>query len=345
MTANETHIFSSALVNEVRAGFNRIHLTFDPNTLVDTNAIGIKGGQKENPIAVAGITITGPGLVFGGPAGFPSGREVTTFAVGDTATYLRGNHIIKFGGEVRRVKHYGFNDDPGRFTYPSVAAFQQGFGSAFSITLGTQAFNAYVNAIGSFVQDSISLGSSVKLDVGLRYDYLPSPTEQDNKLVTFDPATLSLLQLNGQGGFTQVTRNGSDFQPRVGLIWNPTGDGKTVVRGAYAIMVNQSNTGYFSGETRNPPVVSPFSGQASGTAANNLKLDSAVSQAGSAALAPSFTDANFRPGRMQTWNVNVEREIGTLGLMVGYFGSHGDRQRIPINPNQFATPGGPVRPS
>jgi len=40
---------------------------------------------------------------FGGPAGFPSGREVTTFAVGDTATYLRGNHIVKFGGEVRRI--------------------------------------------------------------------------------------------------------------------------------------------------------------------------------------------------------------------------------------------------
>ncbi len=269
---------------------------------------------------------------------------MTTFAVGDTATYLHGNHIVKFGGEVRRVKHYGFGQDPGRFTYPSVAAFQQGFGSAFSITLGTQAFNAYVNAIGGFIQDSVSLGSSLKLDLGLRYDYLPSPTEADNKLVTFDPASALLLQINGAGGFTQVTKNGSDFQPRVGLIWNPKGDGKTVVRSAYAIMVNQSNTGYFTGETGNPPIVSPFSGQASGTAANNLKLDSAVSQAGSAALAPSFTDANFRPGRMQTWNVNVEREIGTLGLMVGYFGSHGDRQRIPINPNQFTTPGGTVRP-
>ena len=61
-------------------------------------------------------------------------------------------------------------------------------------------------------------------------------------------------------------------------------------------------------------------------------------------MTPSFTDPNFLPGRMQTWNVNVEREIGGTGLMVGYFGSHGDRQRIPINLNQFATPGGTVRP-
>jgi hypothetical protein len=345
MTINETHIFGPALVNEVRGGFNRISITFIPQTLVDTGALGINVGQTQNPIALPAITITGPGLIFGGPAGFPSGREVTTFAVGDTATYLHGNHIIKFGGEVRRVKQYSFNDDSGRFTYPSVAAFQQGFGSAFSITLGTQALNAYVNAIGAFVQDSISLGSSVKLDVGLRYDYLPSPTEQDNKLVTFDPTTLSLQQINGPGGFTKVTKNGSDFQPRVGLIWNPTGDSKTVVRGAYAIMVNQSNTGYFAGEAGNPPIVNPLSSQANGTAASNIRMDNAINSAGSAAtIAPSFTDPNFLPGRMQTWNINVEREIGGMGVMAGYFGSHGDRQRIPINFNQFVAPGGTTRP-
>src|SRR5438105_1163817 len=196
MTINETHIFSPALVNELRGGFNRINISFIPQTLVDTNALGINVGQTQTPSALPAITINGPGLLFGGPAGFPSGREATTMAVADTATYLRGNHIVKFGGELRHVKHYGFGDDPGRFTYPSVAAFQQGLGSAFSITLGTQAFNAYVNAIGAFVQDSLSLGSHLKFDLGLRYDYLPSPTEADDELVTFDPATRSLLQLN-----------------------------------------------------------------------------------------------------------------------------------------------------
>jgi hypothetical protein len=94
-------------------------------------------------------------------------------------------------------------------TYPSVAAFQQGFGNAFSITLGDQSFTAYVNAIGGFVQDGISLGSKVKLDVGLRYDYLPSPTERDDKLVRFDTTTASLLRIGA--GFDQVTKSGSDF--------------------------------------------------------------------------------------------------------------------------------------
>jgi hypothetical protein len=343
LTVNETHVFNQALVNEVRAGYNRISISFNPTTLVDTGAVGIRLGQTANPVSLPQITISGPGLNFGGPAGFPSAREVTTFAVGDTATYLRGSHIIKFGGEVRRVKHNSNNGDPGNFTYPSVAAFQQGFGSALTITLGGLSYNAYVNAVGAFVQDSVSLGSKVKLDLGLRYDYLPSPTEGDDKLVAFDPSSASLTRI-GSNGFTQVTKNGSDFQPRLGVIWNPTGDGKLAVRGAYAVMVNQSNTGYFVGEANNPPLTTPLSGQASGTAASNIRLDNALSGAGAAALNPTFTDPNFLPGRMQTWNVNVERELGGTGLMVGYFGSHGDRQRIPINLNQFVTPGGTARP-
>jgi len=343
MTVNETHVFGQALVNEARFGFNRINISFNPRRLVDTSALGINVGQTSMPIALPQITIQGPGLNFGGPAGFPSGRHVTTIAAGDTATYRRGNHIIKFGGEFRRVKHNSFNGDPGNFTYPSVTAFQQGFGSAFGITLGDRSFNAYVNGIGAFVQDAISLGSRVKLDLGLRYDYLPSPTERDNKLVTFDSTTLSLQRFGS--GFHQVTKNASDVQPRLGLIWNPTSDGKLAVRGAYAVMINQTNTGYFTGETGNPPLVTPLSAQASGTAASNIRLDNAIGgAAGSATLSPSFTDFSFLPGRMQTWNVNVEREIGATGVMVGYFGSYGDRQRIPINLNQFTTPGSGVRP-
>src|SRR5499427_1506181 len=177
LTVNETHVFSQALVNEVRGGYNRISISFDPTTKVDTNALGINLGQTTMPVALPQITISGPGLNFGGPAGFPSAREVTTTQFGDTATYLSGNHIIKFGGEYRHVKHNSANGDPGNFTYPSVAAFQQGFGSALTLTLGGLSYNAYVNALGAFVQDSITLGPNLKLDVGLRYFYLPAPTQ------------------------------------------------------------------------------------------------------------------------------------------------------------------------
>src|SRR3989449_986687 len=121
MTVNETHIFSQALVNEARFGFNRLNITFDPNRVVNPADLGISNGVNF-PIALPQITIQGLNLNFGGPAGFPNGRTVTTIAGGDTATYLRGNHIIKFGGQFRRAAHASFNLDPGTFTYSSVAA-------------------------------------------------------------------------------------------------------------------------------------------------------------------------------------------------------------------------------
>src|SRR5258705_11919489 len=65
MTINETHIFSPALVNELRVGFNRISITFIPQTLVDTNALAINVGQTSMPFALPAITISGPGLALG----------------------------------------------------------------------------------------------------------------------------------------------------------------------------------------------------------------------------------------------------------------------------------------
>jgi hypothetical protein len=55
MTVNETHVFGPALVNEARFGYNRLNISFNPNTLVDTGALGINVGQTQNPIALPEI--------------------------------------------------------------------------------------------------------------------------------------------------------------------------------------------------------------------------------------------------------------------------------------------------
>ena len=67
-----------------------------------------------------------------------------------------------------------------------------------------------------------------------------------------------------------------------------------------------------------------------------LRADNAAATALASGLAPVSVDPNFQSGRVQTWNVNVERQIGpALGVMVGYFGSKGDRLRIARNLNQL----------
>src|SRR5262249_24217648 len=150
---------------------------------------------------------------------------------------------------------------------------------------GDRAADLIIPAVGGFVQDSLALGGNVKVDLGLRYDFIASPTEPNNKLVVFDAAKDALVRLGS--GIDRIHKNGSDFQPRLGLIWNPTGNGNLVVRGAYAVMINQTNTGYIGGSTSNPPLATPLN------VAGAVKLDSALATAQASGLAPTTTSPNF----------------------------------------------------
>mgnify|MGYP003694372473 CR=1 FL=1 len=78
-------------------------------------------------------------------------------------------------------------------------------------------------------------------------------------------------------------------------------------------MVNQSNTGYFTGETGNPPVVTPLSGQAAERRPATSSSTTRSAAARRVGVAPTFTDPNFLPGGCSPGTSNVEREIGAHG--------------------------------
>jgi Carboxypeptidase regulatory-like domain len=326
MTLNQSHVFSPSLVNEARFGFNRINITFSPNTVLNPSDFGINDGIT-TPLALPQITVQGIGLNLGGPAGFPQGRTDTSFVLSDTASYLHGSHSIKFGGEWRRFSNSNFTSDPGTFQYGSLAAFQTGLGNAFAITLGNRPSDIIEGAVGAFVRDSFRASPSVTVEAGLRYDLNLAPTDTGNRFVVFNAANDTLRQL---GSGDKIYNNSHNLQPRVGVIWSPGGDGRTAVRGAYALMVDQPVTNVVTPTTANPPLATPLAVNGA------VRLDSALTTALAGGVAPQSVDPNFNSGRVQTWNVNVERQIGsTLGMMVGYFGSKGDRLRISRNLNQL----------
>jgi hypothetical protein len=321
MTLNETHIFAGNLVNEARFGFNRIDITFEPNAKLNPVDYGMNVGVT-TPIGIPQIQINGLGLNFGGPSNFPQGRVDTSFVFSDTGSYLRGNHTLKLGGEFRHIKNDNFTSDTGTFQFASLAAFQAGLGNNFAITLGDRPSNVRQNALGLFAQDSYRASSRLTFDLGLRYDGIMAPTETEGRFVVFDAATNSLIQVDNP------YPTGHNVQPRLGAIWTPS-DGRTVVRGAYAVMVDMPVANVVSPTSSNPPLATPL------TFTGNIRLSNAVNTALASGLAPNSVSPDFASGRTQTWNVNVERQLGqALGVMVGYFGSHGDRLRISRNINQ-----------
>src|SRR5581483_4050568 len=227
-----THVFGPQLVNEARFGFNRIDITFEPNAKLNPVDFGINDGVTR-AIGLPQISIVGLGLNFGGPSTFPQGRTDTSFVFSDTTSYLRGRNSIKFGGEFRHFLADGFTSDTGTFQFGSLAAFQSGLGNNFGITLGDRPSNVRQSALGLFVQDNLRARPGLSFELGLRYDAIMAPGESDDRFVVFDAARDALVQT------PHPYDAGHNLQPRVGAIWNPFNDDRWVVRGAYAVMVDQ----------------------------------------------------------------------------------------------------------
>ena len=338
-TLNETHTFGSAVVNEIRFGFNRIHISFTPNAQLNPLDFGIKNGVTES-IGLPQMTVTGTNLNFGGPTGFPQGRSDTTYVVSDTLSYLRGNHSFRFGGEWRRFYNNNTNKDTGAFTFANMAAFLAGTANAFTVTLGdpvrgiTDVSTAIAQgALGFFVQDNYKIRPNLTLELGFRYDWLMSPTERFDRFVDYVPETNSLVRVNN--GIAPVYQtNAQNFQPRLGFAWDPFKDGKTSVRGAYAILADQPVTNLVTGNATNPPFATSVALPANTTTQLFNATDPGHAVPGST-VSPSSSDPGFDNGYVQSWNLNVQREIGQgLAVTVGYFGSKGTNLRITRNLNQ-----------
>jgi hypothetical protein len=326
LTLNETHSFTPALINEARLGFNRIFITFTPNFLANPQDFSINNGITM-PIGLPFISIRSIGLNLGGPAGFPQGRGDTTAVFSDTLRWLHGNHTLSVGGEVRRFYNNNFAFNIGTFSFADVTHFINGQADRFTVTLGNGASRILLPAWGIFVADSYRLRPNLMAELGLRYDWNSAPTEARDRFVVFDPATGSLVQTARP--YDSSNRN---VQPRVGLVWNPWGDQKTVVRAAYAILTDQPVSNAVTGLTTNPPFNTPVVFNGALTFQNALTVALAGNAAG---LAPSTINREFTNPYVQSYNLNIQRELTpTLGLMVGYFGSKGTHLRIARNLNQ-----------
>lgn len=333
LTINDTDVISPSLVNELRLGYNRIHITFDAANTLNAADYGINSGV-DAPIGLPQIIVSGA-FAFGGVNGFPQGRGDYSTALSDTLSWVHGKHSIKWGADYRRLDSDSFSATPGSFTFPSITAFLNDQASAFTGNSANRAARIYANSIGAFVQDSWKIMPRLLLDLGLRYDWYGTPSEASNRFVEFDPSKVSLVPVGKAGGpslvYNQSARN---FQPRVGFAWDVFGSGKTVVRSAYAIMADQTELALTDNLLSNPPnsipvSFSPTAGVPFVTLANAFNI-------ASGSLAPVTLPHDFRNPYAQEWNFNIQQELPSdLGLMVGYFGTKGTNLDLPVNLNQF----------
>jgi outer membrane receptor protein involved in Fe transport len=331
LTINDTDVISSNMVNEARLGYNRIHIIFAANNALNAADYGINSGVN-SPIGLPQIIVAGGGasggLEFGGIGGFPQGRGDYSAALSDTLTWTHGSHVIKLGGEYRRIDNNNFSYTPGTFTFATVNSFIADQATGFTANPSNSASRIFVNAIGGFVQDNWKVTRNLMVQLGVRYDWYGTPTEGGNRFVVFNPSSASLVQTSQP--YNQSAKN---FQPRIGLSWDVFGTGKTVVRSAYAIMTDQPITGIVMALTTNPPFAFPVN-FAPNSATPFVTFGNAFNLA-SGSVAPRSIAGDYKDSYIQSYNFNIQQQLaGDFGMMVGYFGSKGTDLNLIRNYNQ-----------
>ena len=332
-TFSEDHTFNSALANTVRLGFNRIHLTFTPNGLLDPakfNMVLPAGSPVATGLPFFNVAGT---LGFGGPTGEPQGRGDTTAVLNDTLSWLKGRHSFAFGGEIRRAYNNNIAENVGSFTFTTLANFLADKANVFTDQLGAGNDKILQPSYDVFAQDSFKWKSNFTINVGLRYAWNSTPSEARSHFTNFDATTGTLVEA-GQPYQT----NNKNFQPRIGFAWDPFKDGKTSVRAAYAIMTQDPTTNIVTGLSSNPPFALPISASSK---TNSITLENPSAAVTGVSLGPFAISQNFADMYAQDWNLTIQRQVSsTLGLEVSYVGVKGTHLQLTQNINQPLVAGG-----
>lgn len=166
---------------------------------------------------VAGLVVLRPGYSTEGVATYSANRT-EVYQAADQISWQTGQHTFKFGGDFirRKVRDRQF-DLFGTYTFPGGAP-----APGEQPTLYTQRFGAADLRYGQtqwagFAQDTWRIHPHLTLNLGLRYDYQSLLDDYNN------------------------------FGPRAGFVWNPKGDGMTVVRGGFGMYYDQP---FFHGLTQ-----------------------------------------------------------------------------------------------
>jgi hypothetical protein len=333
LTASLTHLTGGMVWHEARFGRLRLDGGTYPATPLNPADFGIGNGVTQ-AIGLPQMIVAGS-LNFGGPAQHPQGRFDTSYTLAETVGTARGRHTLRFGGEYRHFINANFAEGTGLFNFPTMAAFLGGTANAFSITLGERRSVIDQRAVAAFAQDRIAVHDRITLDLGLRYEGHLTPTEREDRFVVFDAPTASLLRVGVDIGAVYA-HNLGNVEPRLGVAWDVSGDGRTVARAAYGVAVDQPGTTAVRDTAGNPPFAAPQ------TASGSIPVASAIEQARATGLAPATVDPALRNASVRSWNVNVQRQIAAnVAATVGYMGSRGRHLRIARDINQ---PIGGVRP-
>jgi hypothetical protein len=348
----ESHIFTSALLNTARFGYNRT-VSIAPTTLGAINpaaadtSLGFVTDSTGAPILPVGlINVGGLGTNFPGGVGALGEFDFhyNSFQGSDDLNWSLNKHSLKLGVYVERLQSNQFSrgaNPDGQYIFASLATFLQNqpasFNAAIPSTRTPRDLRQTLFAL--YIQDDFKFRHNLTLNLGLRYEMATVPTETANQLTTLVHLTDSAPKLGSPYFSNPTLRN---FEPRVGFAWDPFSTGKTSIRGAFGIY---------------DVLPLPYEFELLSLLSAPFALAGGISYATPAQAQGQFPTGSFLqstlPGTLrfgyveptphrnyvEQWTFNIQRELfRTFTVTVGYIGSHGVHSPFHADEVNFVLP-------
>jgi len=201
----------------------------------------------------------------------------TTYQAADDFSAVRGSHEMAFGVNwISPVHHSLLNGSSGgTFNFNgTVTGLPQAdymIGALSSFAQGNTQFNsARYQYLGVYAQDSWRVSSRLKVNYGIRWEPYLAGKSQYGQYTHYDQALFnqnvhSTVYPNAPAGMLFVGDPGfdtggrpnrikwNDFAPRIGVVWNPKGDGKMTVRASWGMFYDLPHTLFFDDFSREAP--------------------------------------------------------------------------------------------
>jgi len=338
-TLGHTWLISPSKINSIRLSINRIGMLHDAGRYFGPTDVGIDAYTylpKVMTLAITGGTSIGSGiaeLVW----------NAHTFATAnDDFNLIVGTHQFAFGvsetralaldlANVRSIGNYTIN---GQTTGLGMADFMAGFLSQMRQSIPNN-LDVRQWFFGTYAQDTWKVNSRLTVNYGLRWEPFFPMQVGDKRIYTFSVArfyanTVSTIWTNAPPGFYypgdpgfngKAGMNGSwtNFQPRVGLAFDPFGNGKTAIRAGAGINYdfvnlqsyqNEDNVAPFAGDTIvNGPV--PLAAPWSTTPGGNPFPYFSNPPIGKFPVGATYVPVppNIKTTEVYTWNAGIQRQF------------------------------------
>ncbi len=350
-SVQEQHSFSASAVNFVHAGYAyTFSIAPASNTAISpqasNGALGFVPGANVGEIAVGGLSTFFGGVHSEGLYSF----HYHSYQAGDDFYLTKGAHSIQAGFSYERDQSNDIgNVTNGYYVFGSYQTFITNAPTSFTSNIPGKSIPIYLrqNLYGGYGMDTWHARPNLTVTAGVRYEPASSVGEKYGHLGVMinptDPAPTVVSKLYQNPTF-------ANFSPRLGVVWDPFGQGKTSVRAAYGIYDTLPLTYLFTLDTVS---VAPFGSTANlspapagsfgaySTNSTNPKLAYNLAIA-NPTNKTAYIQQNFSRPYVQQYIVNVQQELfKSLSLEFGYTGSHGVREPLKSNDGNIVEPTGP----